>query len=104
MKVGAEKPDPDVKMVEEAWAEGERAIPSGEWDREVLDEIHYAIRYGMLDAAKVVESLRKKPEMVHLILTGTNAHPTIVEAANTVTEMVQGETRLRKKCDGAERD
>jgi len=33
VKVGAEKPDPeDVKMVEEAWVEGERAIQSGEWD------------------------------------------------------------------------
>src|SRR6202035_2902939 len=90
VKVGAEKPDPeDVKMVEEAWAEGEKAIQSGEWDLVVLDEINYAISYGMLDAAKVVESLKKKPEMVHVILTGRNAHPTIVEAADTVTEMRQ---------------
>ncbi|MGA9543525.1 MAG: cob(I)yrinic acid a,c-diamide adenosyltransferase [Candidatus Sulfotelmatobacter sp.] len=90
VKVGAEKPDPeDVKMVEEAWAEGEKAIQSGEWDLVILDEINYAISYGMLDPAKVVESLQKKPEMVHVILTGRNAHPTIVEAADTVTEMRQ---------------
>jgi cob(I)alamin adenosyltransferase len=90
VKVGAEKPDPeDVRMVEEAWAEGERAIQSGEWDLVILDEINYAISYGMLDPAKVVESLKKKPEMVHVILTGRNAHPTIVEAADTVTEMRQ---------------
>ncbi len=55
----------------------------------VLDEINYAISYGMLDPAKVVESLKRKPEMVHVILTGRNAHPTIVEAADTVTEMRQ---------------
>jgi len=55
----------------------------------VLDEINYAISYGMLDPAKVVESLRSKPEMVHVILTGRNAHSTIVEAADTVTEMRQ---------------
>ena len=80
VKVGAEKPDPeDVQMVEEAWAEGEKAIQSGEWDLVILDEINYAISYGMLDPAKVVESLKKKPEMVHVILTGRNAHPTIVE-------------------------
>ncbi len=90
VKVGAEKPDPeDVKMVEEAWTEAEKAILSGEWDLVVLDEINYAISYGMLDPAKVVESLKKKPEMVHVILTGRNAHPTIVEAADTVTEMRQ---------------
>jgi cob(I)alamin adenosyltransferase len=31
--------------------------------------------------------LRRKPEMVHVILTGRNSHPTIVELADTVTEM-----------------
>jgi cob(I)alamin adenosyltransferase len=90
VKVGAEKPDPeDVRMVEEAWAEAEKAIQSGEWDLVVLDEINYAISYGMLDPARVVESLQKKPEQVHVILTGRNAHPTIIEIADTVTEMRQ---------------
>jgi len=88
VKVGAEKPDPeDVKMVEEAWAEAEKAILGGEWDLVILDEINYAISYKMLDPEKVAATLRKKPEMVHVILTGRNAHPTIVELADTVTEM-----------------
>jgi cob(I)alamin adenosyltransferase len=90
VKVGAEKPEPeDVRMVEEAWHEAEQAIASGECDLVILDEINYAISYGMLDPAKVVETLKKKPEMVHVILTGRNAHPTIVELADTVTEMRQ---------------
>ena len=90
VKVGTEKPDPeDVRMVEEAWAESENAIQSGTWDLVILDEINYAISYGMLDAAKVAGSLKKKPETVHVILTGRNAHPTIVELADTVTEMRQ---------------
>jgi cob(I)alamin adenosyltransferase len=90
VKVGSEKPDPeDVRLVEAAWRESEQAICSGDWDLVILDEINYAISYGMLNAAKVVESLRKKPEMVHVILTGRNAHPSIVELADTVTEMRQ---------------
>ena len=90
VKVGTEKPDPeDVRMVEEAWKEAEKAILSGEWDLVVLDEINYAISYGMLDPAKVVESLKQRPGMVHVILTGRNAHPTIVDLADTVTEMRQ---------------
>ena len=90
VKVGAEKPDPeDVRMVEDAWSEAEAAIASGTWDLVILDEINYAISYGMLDPAKVVESLKKKPEMVHVILTGRNAHSTIVDIADTVTEMRQ---------------
>jgi cob(I)alamin adenosyltransferase len=90
VKVGEQKPDAeDVRLVEEAWREAEAAIQSGDWDLVVLDEINYAISYGMLEAAKVVEALKKKPEMVHVILTGRNAHPAIVESADTVTEMRQ---------------
>jgi cob(I)alamin adenosyltransferase len=90
VKVGAEKPDAeDVRMVEEAWAEGEKAIQSGEWDLVILDEINYAISYGMLDPARVVAALSNKPGLVHVILTGRNAHPSIVEIADTVTEMRQ---------------
>lgn len=90
VKVGAEKPDPeDVRLVEQAWVEAEQAIHSGQWDLVILDEINYAISYGMLNPEKVVESLQKKPDMVHVILTGRNAHPTIVDIADTVTEMRQ---------------
>jgi cob(I)alamin adenosyltransferase len=90
VKVGTEKPDSeDVRMVGEAWAEGVTAINSGTWDLVILDEINYAISYGMLDPVEVVETLKSKPEMVHIILTGRNAHPTIVEVADTVTEMRQ---------------
>jgi len=75
--------------VEEAWEEARQAINSGQWDLVILDEINYAISYGMLDPAKVAEALKQKPEQVHVILTGRNAHPTIVELADTVTEMKQ---------------
>ena len=70
-------------------AEAEKAVLSGDWDLVILDEINYAISYGMLDPTKVAESLKNKPEAVHVILTGRNAHPTIVELADTVTEMRQ---------------
>lgn len=90
VKVGGAETDPeDVRMVEAAWHEAEQAIASGQWDLVVLDEINYAISYGMLDPEKVVEALRKRPEMVHVILTGRNAHPKVVELADTVTEMRQ---------------
>ena len=90
VKVGGAETDPeDVRLVEEGWKEAEQAIMSGQWDLVILDEINYAITYGMLDPAKVVEMLKRKPEQVHVILTGRNAHPTIVELADTVTEMKQ---------------
>jgi cob(I)alamin adenosyltransferase len=90
VKVGGAETDPeDIRLVEEAWQESRQAILSGEWDLVILDEINYAISYGMLDGEKVAEALKQKPEMVHVILTGRNAHPKIIEAADTVTEMRQ---------------
>ena len=88
VKIGGAETDPeDVRLVEAAWEEARAAIGSGEWDMVILDEINYAIGYGMLDPARVAEALRGKPELVHVVLTGRNAHPTLVELADTVTEM-----------------
>ena len=88
VKVGTEKPDPaDVEMVEKAWVFGVEKMNSREYQLVVFDEINYAIHYGMLDAARVAADLARRPDDVHVILTGRNAHPTLVDAADLVTEM-----------------
>lgn len=90
VKVGGAETDPeDVRLVAEAWKEASAAILSGDWDVVVLDEINYAISYQMLDPALVVETLKNRPPLVHVILTGRNAHPSLIEIADTVTEMRQ---------------
>lgn len=88
VKVGAEKPDPeDIRLVGQAWDFARNNIRSGEYDLVILDEINYAISYKMLDAERVIETLKQKPEMVHVVLTGRNADPRLVEIADLVTEM-----------------
>jgi len=88
VKIGGAETDPeDIRLVEAAWAEAAAAILSGDWDLIVLDEINYAISYRILAPEAVAEVLRAKPEMVHVILTGRNAHPLLVDLADTVTEM-----------------
>ena len=88
VKVGGAETDPeDQRLVDEAWKESKEAILSGDWDLVILDEINYAISYGMLDPESVKATLLARPEMVHVILTGRNAHPSLVEIADTVTEM-----------------
>ena len=88
VKVGAEKPHPeDVRLVEEAWRFASEKLASGEYDLVILDEINYALHYKMLDPGIVVQALKEKPKMVHVILTGRKAHPLIVECADLVTEM-----------------
>lgn len=88
VKIGAEKPDPeDVRLVEDGWRQAVEEMDSGRWDLVILDEILYAISYRMLAVEPVLEYLRRKPESLHLILTGRNAPAALVEAADTVTEM-----------------
>ena len=105
VKVGAEKPDPeDVRMVEEAWAEAEKAIQSGDWDLVVLDEINYAISYGMLDPAKVVETLKKRPGDGARNLDGAERTSDNCRTSRHRHRNAPGQTRLREGRDGAERN
>ena len=88
VKLGAEKPQPeDIRLAQEAWEFARDNILGGQYDLVILDEINYVISYKMLDPAAVVEALKRKPEPVHVILTGRNAHPSLVELADLVTEM-----------------
>jgi cob(I)alamin adenosyltransferase len=88
VKVGTEKPDPeDVRLVEEAWRAGVEAMRSGRYGLLILDEINYAIHYGMLPVAQVVEELGKRPDGVHVICTGRNARPELIEAADMASEI-----------------
>jgi cob(I)alamin adenosyltransferase len=70
------------------WAIAQQHIASGDYDVFLLDEFTYLLSYGWLDAAEVVAWLQaNKPPMLHLIITGRNAHPALIEAADLVTEM-----------------
>src|SRR5215470_12863237 len=61
VKVGGVETDfEDIRMVEVAWDESRVAIMFGKWDLVILDEINYAISYGMLDPGKVVEVLKQR--------------------------------------------
>ncbi len=84
----AETPDDaDVKMAQAGLEQYRKAIESSKYDVIVLDEINYAVKYGFLTVEDVLEIIRTKPEHLHLVLTGRDAAPEIVDAADTVTEM-----------------
>lgn len=88
VKVGTEKPDPeDVRLVEQAWETALESIRSGKFELVILDEINYAIHYAMLPVERVLEGLASRPEPVHVICTGRNAHPKLIDAADLVSEI-----------------
>ncbi len=69
------------------WEEAKAAILSGDYDLVVLDEVTYPVSWGWLDVDDVVETLKARPEKMHVVLTGRDAHEKLVAAADTVTEM-----------------
>ena len=82
-----EKMKEHQQAAKEAWTMVETEVKSGQWDLIILDEINYAIHYGLVDVETVVNLLKTKPENLDMILTGRNARPEIIELAHTVTEM-----------------
>ena len=75
------------ELARKAWDFGKAAMQSGKYQLIIFDEINYVLDYGFLPLEEVVEALQTKPESVHIVLTGRNAKPEIVEIANLVTEM-----------------
>ena len=53
----------------------------------VLDELNIALRYDYLPLADVVATLRARRRDLHIVVTGRNAKPELIEAADLVTEM-----------------
>jgi cob(I)alamin adenosyltransferase len=88
VKIGSAETDPeDIRMCEEAWEFGRARMESGQYDLVVFDELNYVISYRMLDVERVLAALAARPENVHVICTGRNAHPKLTEMADLVTEM-----------------
>lgn len=77
----------DTKTAHNTWEVCKEKILSGKYKIVVLDEINIALSYNYLDVREVVDFLKGKPEDLHVILTGRDAPPEIVELADMVTEM-----------------
>jgi cob(I)alamin adenosyltransferase len=60
---------------------------SGSYDILILDEINNALKLKLVDLSQAMELIENKPALLHLVLTGRNAPPEIIERAHTVTEM-----------------
>lgn len=75
------------KAAQKAWREALEEITAFRWDLIVLDEINYAVKFGLVEIEQVMDLLDKKPSELHLVLTGRDARPELIERADLVTEM-----------------
>ena len=78
-----------IKNINQSWKQAENEILSDKYDMVILDEINYVINFGLLPVDKMLTLLEKKPNRLHIILTGRNAHEKVIERADLVTEMVE---------------
>ena len=86
-KAGPDKKD--LEAVSKAWECFERNVSSKDYYMIILDEINVAIYFGLLPLEPVLQALKEKPSGLHLVLTGRNAPPEIMDLADLVTEMTE---------------
>jgi cob(I)alamin adenosyltransferase len=72
---------------QQAMALAREKMSSGKFDILILDEINNALKLRLVDLPQVMELLDNKPPLMHLILTGRDAHPDVIERAHTVSEI-----------------
>ncbi len=78
----------DIAAANAGWERAKELIKNPEIQMVLLDEINIALRYDYLDISDVVGFLQaEKPPMTHVVLTGRNAKPELIEIADLVTEM-----------------
>lgn len=77
----------DVAAAERAWAKTKELMADPSIRLLILDELNIALRYGHLDLDEVVAALSARRPDLHIVVTGRNAKPELIEAADLVTEM-----------------
>mgnify|MGYP002725640380 CR=1 FL=1 len=77
----------DIKAAETAWAAAKDMIASGDYKMVILDELNIVLRYDYIPLDDVIETLKSKPEDIHVVVTVRNAKDDLIEVAELVTEM-----------------
>lgn len=81
--------DRSAGLARDGWEKAKATILAGEHFLVVLDEITYPLIYGWLPLEDVLQTLRTRPNDIHVVVTGRRCPPEIVELADTVTEMTK---------------
>ena len=94
------EPDDDhARNAREGWEQIQRDLAESRYRCYVLDEFTYPMKWGWIDVDDVVATLSARPEPQHVIITGRDAHPALVEAADLVVEM----TKIKHPMDAGQK-
>jgi cob(I)alamin adenosyltransferase len=85
----------DIRAANAAWSRAKEMMADSSLDLVVLDEINIVLRNDYIDIADVVATLRAKRPSLHVMCTGRNAKPELIEIADLVTEMTEVKHHFR---------
>ncbi|MCG6306137.1 cob(I)yrinic acid a,c-diamide adenosyltransferase [Vibrio vulnificus] len=77
----------DIQAAQTVWKECQRMLQDDSIDVVLFDELTYMVSYGYVELEEVVEALNNRPKMQSVIITGRGAHRTLIEMADTVSEV-----------------
>ncbi len=77
----------DTEAAQQVWQECKRMLQDDSIDVILFDELTYMVTYGYIDLDEVVEALNNRPAMQSVVITGRAAHRTLIEMADTVSEV-----------------
>lgn len=77
----------DTEAAQLVWKECKRMLQDDSIDLILFDELTYMVSYGYIDLDEVVEALNNRPKMQSVVITGRGAHRTLIEMADTVSEV-----------------
>jgi cob(I)alamin adenosyltransferase len=77
----------DIETARRGWQEAVAMLRDPAYDLVVLDELNIVLRYEYIPLEEVLNELRQKRELLHVVITGRNARPELIELADLVTEM-----------------
>ena len=82
-----ENPEQDKKTARDAFEIAKEKLMSEKYQMVILDEINYVLEYKFFPLEDFLETLKNKPQDVHVVCTGRNANKKLIEIADLVTEM-----------------
>lgn len=77
----------DVASARKAWEKCKEILVDPQYNLVIFDELNYVMKYNFLPVAEVIEGLKLKPAMTHVIITGRSAPQELIDMADMVTEM-----------------
>jgi len=79
--------DKDIAAAQKVWQETKRLLTDESVAVLLLDEITYMVSYKYIDLDEVISALKNRPAMQHVIITGRSCHRSLIELADTVSEV-----------------